>query len=182
MGKSKLSAAAPSQLNHNLVTWYAHNFWISVEDNELVHCDNYLPIRLWVELKKQHSTTFEMMGKSKLSAAAPSQLNHNLVTWYAHNFWISVEDNELVHCDNYLPIPLWVELKKEHSTTFEMMGKSKFSAVAPSQLNHNPVTWYAKRAQDLYLCLVFSKVIRDKSCGGRFLWNRNWDSGRLHRP
>ena len=25
------------------------------------------------------------------------------------------------------------------------------------------------------------KIIIDKSCGGKFLWNRNWDSGRVHQ-
>jgi hypothetical protein len=33
-----------------------------------------------------------------------------------------------------------------------------------------------------WLFISATKVIIDKSCGGTFLWNRNLDSGRVHRP
>ena len=30
---------------------------------------------------------------------------------------------------------------------------------------------------DLSICFIFTKVIREKSRGGRFLWNKNWNLG-----
>ena len=97
--------------------------------------------------------------------------------------WVPAQNNTCLKICNTVDV-YKLGLKKWKLNSFEFkFDDTRLSSYYKNKIGLTKKNFVASwRCSVSALVAVSTKVIIDKSCRRRFLWNRNQDSGRMHRP